>query len=70
MSGNGCGEHISYIISRRCNLKEIGICKVVSEEKAGSLYQVVVCRMTLEIKKKRVKAEKRIKWWKLKKEEC
>ncbi|XP_051780043.1 uncharacterized protein LOC127526921 [Erpetoichthys calabaricus] len=34
-------------------------------------HRMVVCRMTLEIKKrKRVRAEPRIKWWKLKKEDC
>ncbi|KAF7647797.1 hypothetical protein LDENG_00166310, partial [Lucifuga dentata] len=32
---------------------------------------MVVCRMTLVVRKmKRTKAEQRTKWWKLKKEEC
>lgn len=31
---------------------------------------MIVCRATLEIKKKWVKTEARIKWWKYKKGEC
>ena len=38
--------------------------------RVGGQLQMVVCRMTLEIKRKRMKAEPRIKWWKLKKEVC
>lgn len=34
-------------------------------------YRMVVCRKTLVVKKmKKTKAEKRTKWWKLKKEDC
>ncbi|KAI5619089.1 hypothetical protein C0J50_21120 [Silurus asotus] len=46
---------------KRSNLKVIEDYKVL-----------VVCRMVLEVKKKRrrVKTERRIRWWKLKEEEC
>eukprot|EP00064_Thunnus_orientalis_P026187 superscaffoldBa00015694_g26675 len=55
----------------RCNLKEIGDCKVVVGENVARQYQMVVCRMTLETKKrKRMKAEPKIKWWNLTKEDC
>ncbi|KAJ8364363.1 hypothetical protein SKAU_G00131940 [Synaphobranchus kaupii] len=62
---------VDYVLCRRCNLKEIGDCKVVAGESLARQHQMVACRMTLEIKKrKRVKAEPRIKWWTLKKEDC
>ncbi|KAG7488682.1 hypothetical protein MATL_G00037740 [Megalops atlanticus] len=69
-SGGRCAQ-VDYILCRRCNLKEIGDCKVVTGENAAKQHWMVVCRMTLEIKKrKRGKAEPRIKWWKLKKGDC
>ena len=34
-------------------------------------HRLLVCRMTLETKKRKIaKAEPRIKWWKLKNEDC
>ena len=59
------------VLCRRCSLKEIGDCKVVKGENVARQHRMVVYRMTLETKKrKRMKAEARIKWWKLKKEDC
>lgn len=67
----GRSTQVDYVLCRRCNLKEIGDCKVVTGESVARQHRMVVCRMTLEIKKrKRVKVEPRIKWWKLKKEDC
>ncbi|XP_051784638.1 uncharacterized protein LOC127528037 [Erpetoichthys calabaricus] len=69
-SGGRCTQ-LDYILYRRVNLKDIEDCKVVAGESVVKQHKMVVCRMTLEIKKrKRVRAEPRIKWWKLKKEDC
>ncbi|MBN3289671.1 CFDP2 protein, partial [Polypterus senegalus] len=62
---------VDYILCRRVDLKEIEDCKVVAGESVVKQHRMVVCRMTSEIKKrKRVRAEPRIKWWKLKKKDC
>lgn len=48
------------------NTSELGYCEMVSEENIGRQHQMVLCRMKFDIKvKKRMKAETRIKWWKL-----
>ncbi|KAI5619435.1 hypothetical protein C0J50_20832 [Silurus asotus] len=63
---------VDYVLCRRCNLKEIGDCKVLAGDSVARQHRRVVCRMVLEAKKKRrrVKTERRIRWWKLKEEEC
>ena len=67
----GRSTQIDYILCRRCNLKEISDCKVVVGESVARQHRMLVCRMTLVVRKtKRTKAEQRTKWWKLKKEEC
>uniref|UniRef100_A0A3B3BTI6 ribonuclease H n=1 Tax=Oryzias melastigma TaxID=30732 RepID=A0A3B3BTI6_ORYME len=69
----GRSTQIDYILCRRCNLKEISDCKVVVGESVSRQHRMVVCRMTLvvkKMKKERAKAEKRTNWWKLKKEDC
>ncbi|KAI5094883.1 hypothetical protein C0J45_14958 [Silurus meridionalis] len=60
------------VMGRRCNLKEIGDCKVLAVDSVARQHRMVVCRMVLEVKKKkrRVRTERRIRWWKLKEEEC
>ncbi|KAI5108302.1 hypothetical protein C0J45_1896 [Silurus meridionalis] len=60
------------VMGRRCNLKEIGDCKVLAGDSVARQHRMVVCRMVLEAKKKRrrVRTERRIRWWKLKEEEC
>ncbi|KAG2457342.1 CFDP2 protein, partial [Polypterus senegalus] len=69
-SGGRCTQ-VDYILCRRVDLKEIEDCKVVAGESVVKQHRMVVCRMALEIKKrKRVRAEPRINWWKLKKEDC
>ncbi|XP_051775304.1 uncharacterized protein LOC127525948 [Erpetoichthys calabaricus] len=66
-SGGRCTQ-VDYILCRRVDLKEIEDCKVVAGESVVKQHRMVVCRMMLEIKKrKRVRVEPRIKWWKLKK---
>ncbi|KAE8278057.1 hypothetical protein D5F01_LYC23887 [Larimichthys crocea] len=67
----GRSTQVDCILCRRCNLKEISDCKVVVGESVARQHRMVVCRMTLVMRKmKRAKAEQRTKWWKLKKEEC
>ncbi|KAI5092868.1 hypothetical protein C0J45_17259 [Silurus meridionalis] len=63
---------VDYVLCRRCNLKEIGDCKVLARDSVARQHRMVVCRMVLEAKKKRrrVRTERRIIWWKLKEEEC
>ncbi|XP_051784652.1 uncharacterized protein LOC127528083 [Erpetoichthys calabaricus] len=61
-SGGRCTQ-VDYILCRKVDLKEIEDCKVVAGESVVKQHRMVVCRMTLEIKKrKRVRAEPRIKW--------
>ncbi|KAE8287117.1 hypothetical protein D5F01_LYC15081 [Larimichthys crocea] len=67
----GRSTQVDYILCRWCNLKEISDCKVVVAESVARQHRMVVCRMTLVVRKmKRAKAGQRTKWWKLKKEEC
>ncbi|KAK3573579.1 hypothetical protein QTP86_028181 [Hemibagrus guttatus] len=67
----GRSTQVDYILCRRGNLKEISDCKVVVGESVARQHRMVVCRMTLMVrKKKRSEIEKKTKWWKLKKEEC
>ncbi|KAI5622211.1 hypothetical protein C0J50_18273 [Silurus asotus] len=71
-SGGRCTQ-VDYVLYRRCNLKEIGDCKVLAGDSVARQHRMVVCRMVLEAKKKkssRVRTERRIRWWKLKEEEC
>ncbi|KAI5102778.1 hypothetical protein C0J45_8130 [Silurus meridionalis] len=70
-SGGRCTQ-VDYVLCRRCNLKEIGDCKVLAGDSVARQHRMVVCRMVLEAKKKRrrVRTERRIRWWKLKEEEC
>ncbi|KAK3548150.1 hypothetical protein QTP70_004837 [Hemibagrus guttatus] len=64
---------VDYILCRRGNLKEISDCKVVVGESVARQHRMVVCRMTLLVRKtkrSKIEIEKKTKWWKLKKEEC
>ncbi|KAI5099189.1 hypothetical protein C0J45_11328 [Silurus meridionalis] len=63
---------VDYGLCRRCNLKEIGDCKVLAGDSVARQHRMVVCRMVWEVKKKRrrVRTERRIRWWKLKEEDC
>ncbi|KAI5106486.1 hypothetical protein C0J45_4183, partial [Silurus meridionalis] len=70
-SGGRCTQ-VDYVLCRRCNLKEIGDCKVLAGDSVARQHRMVVCGMVLEANKKRrrVRTERRIRWWKLKEEEC
>ena len=44
---------------------------VIAGDNVAKQHRLLVCRMTLETRKRMItKAEPRIKWWKLKKEDC
>ena len=67
----GRSTQVDYIICRRAYLKEIGDCKVIAGDNVAKQHRLLVCWMTLETRKRRItKAEPRIKWWKLKNEDC
>ncbi|KAI5609712.1 hypothetical protein C0J50_5692 [Silurus asotus] len=70
-SGGRCTQ-VDYVLCRRYNLKEIGDCKVLAGDSVARQHRMVVCRMILEVKKKRtsVRTERRIRWWKLKEKNC
>ncbi|KAI5624691.1 hypothetical protein C0J50_15497 [Silurus asotus] len=70
-SGGRC-KQVDYVLCSRCNLKEIGDCKVLAGDSVARQHRMVVGRMVLEAKKKRrrVRTERRIRWWKLKEEKC
>ncbi|KAI5108301.1 hypothetical protein C0J45_1895 [Silurus meridionalis] len=48
---------VEYVLCRRCNLKEIGDCKVLAGDSVARQHQMVVCRMVLEVKKNRKESE-------------
>ncbi|XP_065646141.1 NACHT, LRR and PYD domains-containing protein 6-like isoform X3 [Hydra vulgaris] len=67
----GRGTQVDNILYRRRNLKEVSDCKVVPGESVAKQHRMVIGKMVLEVKKKkRVRAEPKIKWWKLKDEDC
>ena len=67
----GRSTQVDYIICRSAYLKEIGDCQVIAGDTVAKQHRLLVCRMTLDTRKRRItKAEPRIKWWKLKKEDC
>ena len=48
-------------------MKDIGECNVIAGDNVAKQHRLLVCRMTLETKKRKIaKAEPMIKWWKLK----
>ena len=52
-------------------MKECGDCKVIPGESVAKQHRVVICKMTVTVKKrKKVIIEPRIRWWKLKEEDC
>ena len=62
---------MDYIICRRAYLKAIGDCKVIAGDNVAKQHRLLVCWMTLETRKRKItKTEPRIKWWKLKNEDC
>ncbi|KAI5628769.1 hypothetical protein C0J50_2637 [Silurus asotus] len=61
-SGGRCTK-VDYVLCWRCNLKEIGDCKVLAGDSVARQHWMVVCRMVLEVKKKRrrVRTERSIR---------
>ena len=56
---------------RSTQVDYISNCKVVVGNSVAKQHRMVVCRMTLMVRKmRRTKTEQGTKWWKLKKEEC
>ncbi|KAI5094295.1 hypothetical protein C0J45_16019 [Silurus meridionalis] len=70
-SGGRCTQ-VDYVLCRRCNLKEIGDCKMLAGDSVARQHHMVVCRMVLKVKKKRrrVRTKRKIRCWKLKEEGC
>ena len=69
-NSGGRSTQVDSIVCRRTYLKEIGDCKVIAGDNVAKQHRLLVCRMTLDAKKRKIaKAEPRIKWWKLKKED-
>ncbi|KAI5615288.1 hypothetical protein C0J50_10797 [Silurus asotus] len=62
-SGGRCTQ-VDYVLCRRCKLKEIGDCKVLAGVSVARQHRIVVCRMVLEVKKKRrkVRIKGKIRW--------
>ena len=59
---------VDYILCRDCKMVTY---KMVTGETVDRQHQMVVCSIILVVKeRKRAKVEQRIKWWKLKKEDC
>ena len=66
----GRSTQVDYILFRWSNLKETGDCKILTGESRARQYQMVVCRKTLRVRKrKKTKSDQRIKWWTQKKDD-
>ena len=62
---------VDYVMCRRRNLKEMCNCKVIVNECVTKQHRMVVCKMTLMVKKKKPeKVKPKIRWWKLKETSC
>ena len=63
----GKSTQVDYVMCRRRNLKEMCDCKVILNECVAKQHRMVVCKMTLMVKKKKAeKVKPKIRWWKLK----
>ena len=62
---------VDYVMCRRRNLKEMCNCKVIVNECVTKQHRMVVCKMTLMVKKKKPeKVKPKVRWWKLKETSC
>ena len=67
----GRSTQVDYMMCRRCNLKEIGDCKVVAGDDVARQHRMVVCKMTLyDRRRKNAKIQPRTRWWKIKNVRC
>ena len=66
-----CGGRSTQIdLCRRDNLREIRDCKVVAGKSVAKQHRMVVCKIMMKMRKRKsMKTEQKIKWWKLRKEE-
>ena len=67
MRYKSCGKsnQVDYVMCRRRDLKEMYDCKVMANECVAKQHRMVVCKMTLMLKKKNAaKAKPKIRWWK------
>ncbi|KAI5108377.1 hypothetical protein C0J45_1971 [Silurus meridionalis] len=51
-SGGRCTQ-MDFVLCKRCNLKEIGDCKVLVGDSVARQRRMVVCSLVLEVKKKK-----------------
>ena len=62
---------VDYVMSRRRNLKKMCNYKVIVNECIAKQHRMVVCKMTLMVKKKKAeKVKLKIQWRKLKETSC
>ena len=62
---------VDYVMCRRRNLKEMCDCRVILNECIAKQHCMVVCKMTLMMKKKKAeKIKPKLQWWKLKETSC
>ena len=67
----GKSTQVDFVVCKRRDLKEMCNCKVMVNECLVKQYRMVVCKMTLMVKKKKEKKlNPNIKWWKLKETSC
>ena len=57
----GKSTQVDYVMSRRRNLKEMCHCKVIVNECVAKQHRMVVCKMTLMVKKKAEKVKAKIR---------
>ena len=50
----GRSTPVDYIVCRRAYLKEMGDCKVIAGDYVAKQHRLLVCRMTLETKKRKI----------------
>ena len=67
----GKSAQVDYVMSRRRNLKKMCDCKVTVNECVAKQHHMVVCKVTLMVKKKKPeKVKPKIRWWELKETSC
>ena len=67
----GKNTQVDYVMCERRDLKEMCNCKIMVNECVAKQHHMVVCKMTLMVKKKKAeKVKPKIRWWKLKVTSC
>ena len=61
----GKSNQVDYVMCRWRDLKEMYDCKIMANECVAKQHRIVVCKMTLMLKKKNTgKVKPKIRWWK------